>query len=216
MEFGFTVSRQRQSDSISIMPYYSFDCINRTYSRLNADYEVLHKLCCFFLENTGPTQDLGDRSMVPFLVDMARLFELFVARWLEAHLDERYMLRRQESLSIGEQGALSMVMDILICDRASGMPLCVIDTKYKVHNSVSPQDYNQVVAYADAVGCRHAVLVYPSELTTHFDEQPRTIRVRTAVFDLGMNLDAAGKNMLQRLYTILADSANGEENRVIF
>ena len=104
--------------------------------------------------------------MVPFLVNTARLFELFVTRWLEEHLDEKYILRSQESFSIGEQGALRMVMDILIYEKASEKCLCVLDTKYKAHDSVSPDDYNQVLAYSDAVGCGHAVLVYPSELTS--------------------------------------------------
>jgi len=81
-----------------------------------------------------------------------------------------------------------------------------LDTKYKAHNSVSGDDYNQVLAYSDAVGCHHAVLVYPSELANPFDEKPGRIRVRTAVFDLGMDLDAAGEKVLQRLYTILAES----------
>ena len=190
-------------NSIQLKPFCDFDCIGRTYTRLNSDYEMLHKLCQFFLENTGPTQNLGDRSMVPFLVDMARLFELFVARWLEERLDKRYELRRQESLTIGERGALRMVMDILLCDRDTGKPLCVLDTKYKAHNTVSNDDYNQVIAYSDAVGCENAVLVYPKELEYPFDEKPGRIRVNTAIFDVGSNLDIAGGKLLQRLYTVL-------------
>ncbi len=101
---------------INLNFFSSLDCINRTYNRLNADYDVLHKMCRFFLENTGPTLDAGDRSMIPFLIDMSRLFELFVARWLEEQIDSKFTLRRQESLCIGNQGALRMQMDILICD----------------------------------------------------------------------------------------------------
>jgi len=193
-------------NSVTLKPFCDFDCIGRTYTRLNSDYEILHKLCRFFLQNTGPTQNLGGHSMIPFLVNMASLFELFVTRWLEKHLDGRYKLKKQETLSIGEHGSLRMVMDLLLCERNTGKPLCVLDTKYKAYHSVSNADYNQVVAYADAVGCQNALLIYPQELIYPFDEKPGRIRVRTAVFNLGKNLDKAGAKLLSRLYTILAES----------
>lgn len=187
-------------NSVCLKPFSDSDCIGRTYNRLNSDYEMLHKLCRFFLENTGPTQNLGDRSMVPFMVDMARLFELFVARWLEHNLDGKYKLKTQETVAIGEKGALRMQMDLLILDAGTGMPLFVLDTKYKAHKTVSNYDYNQVVAYADAVGCENAVLIYPRELEYPFDEKPGRIRVRTAVFDVGNDLEKAGSRLLERLY----------------
>lgn len=193
-------------NSISLKPYCHHHCVGRTYSRLNCDYEILHKLCRFFLENTGPTQNLGDRSMIPFMLDMARLFELFVARWLELHLDKRYRIKKQEGLTIGGKGSLRMIMDLLICDARTARPLCVLDTKYKAHNTVSPADYNQVVAYADATGCENAILIYPGKLEHPFDEKPGTIRVKAAVFDIGADLSAAGEAMLRQLYDTVLEA----------
>ncbi|MCX7038200.1 MAG: hypothetical protein NT005_03560 [Spirochaetes bacterium] len=43
-------------------------------------------MCRFFLESSGPTHEPGGNLMLPFLVDMARLFELFVAEWLQQHI----------------------------------------------------------------------------------------------------------------------------------
>ena len=190
--------------SVSLNPFSDFDCIGRNYNCLNNDYEILHKLCRFFLENTGPTQNLGERSMVPFLVDMARLFELFVARWLDQHLDNRYMLKSQETFTIGEKGALRMVMDLVIYDRETRSPLCVLDTKYKAQSTVSNDDYNQAVAYADAAGCENAILIYPKELEYPFDEKPGGIRVKTAVFNISSDMDQAGEKLLARLYEVLS------------
>jgi 5-methylcytosine-specific restriction enzyme subunit McrC len=190
-------------NSVDLKPFCAFDCIDRNYNRLNADYEILHKLCRFFLENTGPTQNLGDCSMVPFLVDMASLFELFVARWIEQHLDIRCLLKSQESFPIGEKGALKMVMDLVLYDRETLRPLCVLDTKYKAHSTVSNDDYYQVVAYADAIDCEIAILIYPKELEYPFDEKPGRIRVKTAVFDIGSDLDQSGNKLLERLYAVL-------------
>jgi 5-methylcytosine-specific restriction enzyme subunit McrC len=65
--------------AVQTYPVGPESCVGRTYNRLNADYEPMHALCRFFLENSGPTHERGDRSMFPFLVDMSRLYELFVA-----------------------------------------------------------------------------------------------------------------------------------------
>jgi len=186
-------------NSVSLKPFFDFDCIGRTYNRLNEDYEVLHKLCRFFLENTGPTQNLGDRSMVPFLVYMPRLFELFVARWLKKNLNPRYILKSQESLHIGEKGAMKMVMDLVLYDRDTGKPVCVLDTKYKAHSTVLTDDYSKVVAYGDAIGCDDTILIYPKPLEFPFNEKPGKIRVKTAVFDIGGDLDEKGEEMLEQL-----------------
>lgn len=190
-------------NSIQIKTFNHLACVGRSYNRLNSDYEILHKLCRFFLENVGPTQNLGDRSMVPFLVDMARLFELFVARWLEGRLNEIYQLKKQENLMIGEKGAIRMVMDMVICQRDTGRPLCVLDTKYKAHNKVLNEDYYQVLAYSDAMGCENAILIYPKELEYPFDEKPGKVRVRTAIFALGTDLETAGSVFLKDIYSVL-------------
>ncbi len=186
-------------NAVSLVPFCDYDCLGRVYNRLNADYDVLHKICRFFLENTGPSQNLGDRTMVPFLVDMARLFELFVARWMSQHLDPRYFLGVQESFTVGEKGKLKMLMDMVLYHRETKTPLCVLDTKYKAHSTVSNDDYYQVVAYADALNCENAVLIYPRQLEYPFDEKPGRIRVKTAVFDINDDLDHSGSSLLEDL-----------------
>lgn len=195
--------------AVLLKPFSGLDCVNRNYNRLNADYEVMHKLCRFFIENTGPTQHLGDTGMIPFLVNMSRLFESFVARWLIERLDIRLILKSQENIIIGEQGALKMIIDLVIYDRESNKPLCVLDTKYKAGKRISPVDYNQVVAYADALHCHSAFLIYPKLLEEPFDEQWGSIRVKTLCFDINDDLDLAGEQLLNRLYEVI-DLSNVE------
>jgi 5-methylcytosine-specific restriction enzyme subunit McrC len=61
----------------------------------------MHALCRFFLECRGPGHETGDRKMIPFLVNMNNLYELFVARWLEKNLtEERYSVQCQEEVLI--------------------------------------------------------------------------------------------------------------------
>ncbi len=179
------------------------DCVERVYNRLNADYEVMHKLCRFFLDSTGPTQKLGTRGMMPFLVNMAALFEKFVAQWLTRKMASQYLLKRQESLTLGEKGGLRMVMDLVLYDRRTQQPLCVLDTKYKTHNTVRPEDYNQVVAYADALHCDTAILIYPQPFVQTFDEKKGRVRVKAVAFDINDDLIAAGNNLLSELYNCI-------------
>jgi 5-methylcytosine-specific restriction enzyme subunit McrC len=192
-------------NSVALKQYGAADCIGRSYSRLNADYEIMHKLCRFFLEHTGPTHDAGNRGMLPFLVDMARLFELFVARWLGAHLDPRYTLTTKDKWYAGNNRELCMESDLLISDARSREPLCVLDTKYKLGDKVDNNDYYQVVTYANTIGCRHAILVYPTALAQGFRGDTGNIAVRTAIFDIAHDLDEGGKELLRTIYSVLEE-----------
>lgn len=182
-----------------VLPYTSESCVNRKYNRLNEDYRLLHSLCRFFLENTGPSHEVGDHTMLPFLVDMASLFELFVAKWLQAHPVEGIQTRAQERIMIGENQDLEFRIDLLVTDSSDGKVLAVVDTKYKVPDSPSTTDVSQVVAYAEAKGCQEAVLVYPIALKRPLDTRIGKIRVRTLAFRLDGDLDTNGFSFVQEL-----------------
>jgi len=42
---------------VTLKSFKPQDCIDRNYHRLNEDYQLLHALCRFFLENTGPSHE---------------------------------------------------------------------------------------------------------------------------------------------------------------
>jgi len=94
----------------------------QTASPSTADYETSHALCRFFLEHTGPALGAGSHQVLPFLVNMARLFERFVAEWLRAHLPEGLELQDQEDVPTGELWGLSFTIDMVLVrsrDRAT-------------------------------------------------------------------------------------------------
>lgn len=184
---------------VSPNPKYAHDCVGRRYHRLNQDYHPLHALCRFFLENSGPTHHLGKREMVPFLIDMARLYELFVAEWLEAHLPDGFELRIQEEYQFSHEGNLDFRIDLVLYDSATQQALAVMDTKYKRTKYPSPDDIQQIVTYATAKKCREAVLVYPSSNTQRLDQQIGDIRVRSLVFRLDGDIEQAGEEFLRNL-----------------
>lgn len=182
---------------VTLKPFKSEDCIGRTYHRLNEDYQELHALCRFFLDNTGPSHQIGDRTMLPFLIDMAKLYELFVAEWLKENLPSHLFLKLQEHINISDR--ISFKTDIVIYENSTGKPSYILDTKYKNPSSPAADDVAQVIAYAVFKECQDVVLVYPTSLKYPLNEQVGNIRVRSLTFFLNGNLEQAGQAFLKDL-----------------
>ncbi len=182
-------------------------CLGRNYDRLNADYEPMHALCRFFLDNSGPTYEAGDRAMLPFLVDMARLYELFVAEWLKANLPEGVVVRSQVPVDLDAASSLRFDVDLVLYEADADHARCVLDTKYKAAPSPLPDDVAQVVAYAEALGCQEAFLVYPGSLARPLDARVGGIRVRSLSFSIGGDLEAAGRQFARAVLEGASTSA---------
>jgi len=189
--------------SVRLEPFRGVDCLRRVYQRLNADYHPLHGLCRFFLESLGPTHETGDAAMVPFLVDMDRLFELFLAEWLETKLPTRYSLAAQERFDVDAGRQHVAQVDLLIRESRSGSPLAVLDTKYKSSKLPSLADLYQINAYADLVGASFGFLTYPSNQVSRYQTTMGTTRISTLGFDLSGDLEAAGAVFLAQLVEAL-------------
>lgn len=173
-------------------------CLRRAYHSLNADYRAMHGLCYFFLAHSGPGHGAGSRSMLPFLVEMPRLFERFTAEWLRAHLPEHVALKSQENVPIDGSG-LRFAVDLVLSDRRTGRPLLVLDTKYKRTDAPSYADIYQAHAYASALRCDEAILIYPAPLRQPLDARIGGIRLRSAAFRLDGDLESAGQDLLRQL-----------------
>ena len=186
-------------------------CLGRRYSRLNDDYQLIHGLCRFFLDHIGPPHGIGGHDMLPFLVDSARLFELFVACWLREQLPPGLCLEEQHRYDIHESGSSFWNMDLVLRDSATGAVRCGLDTKYKKPPQPSPQDVAQVVAYAEALDCSQAALVYPSRASAGYEVQVGRIGVTSIVFDLSGNLDRAGCAFLEKLNDLVGDGLVEQE-----
>ena len=184
---------------VSLIPTASHDCVLRKYHRLNEDYRPIHALCRLILENVGPSHEIGQHQMLPFIVNMSHLFELFVAEWLSANIDAKYTCQPQQRVQVGDTGDLEFRIDIVICDTATMRPQCVVDTKYKIPDRPSQADIAQAVTYATLKDCREAVLVYPKCLDHPLDVFIGQIRVRSMTFSLDGDLDQEGRRLLIEL-----------------
>ncbi len=186
------------SRAVALVPCTADDLAALPYHPLNEEYRALHALCRFFLNQVGPGVPGGDAPMVPFLLLLARLFERFVAAWLTAHLPAEIGLHPQQRVPLHD-GGLAFVADGVWCDRTTGAPLGVFDTKYTVNPVLVADDVAQVVAYAQALGCHDALLIYPIAPTDPLNLTVGDIRVRAAAFPLAGDLDAAGRALLATL-----------------
>ena len=179
------------------------DCVNRSYNRLNQDYKIMHSLCRFFLDNCGVSHQVGNYTMFPFLVDMANLYELFVAEWLKDRLPRHFpnlSVRTQSPVYIGK---IRRRIDIEIYDTTTQNTLYILDTKYKLpDDKPSNSDIDQVNTYATAKNCSKAVLVYPENLRNKFNEPvgESNIWVRSLTFSINEDLERAGQNFLKSLF----------------
>lgn len=173
------------------------DCLEHNYHRLNEDYRILHQLCRFFLENTSPIHESGKNATVPFLVNMARLYELFVAQWLKGKIPQNLSLKTQERINIGEN--IYFQSDLILYENANLSPKYILDTKYKNSENIAKNDITQILTYAVSKNCTEAVLVYPIALNNPLDKYIGNIRVRSLTFSLNDNLEAAGNLFLRQL-----------------
>jgi 5-methylcytosine-specific restriction enzyme subunit McrC len=185
---------------VSLVSVQVSDCIGRVYDRLNQDYRPLHGLARFFLEHTA--SDLGEASTgVPFTLNMAELFERFVAAWLHVHLPANLHLKVQHRMVAGDIGRFDSFVDLMIVD-TTGHVVAVLDTKYKDAADPSRSDLHQVVYYATGLACKDAFLVYPNP-AAGFDVPVGPKRVRSIAFDLGKPITVGGPAFLSGLLAAL-------------
>ena len=134
--------------------------------------------------------------MLPFLVNMARLYELFVAEWLKAHQSSQLLshnldIKSQHQVHINQDGSLYFSIDLVLFDITTGQTRYVLDTKYKTPTAPSPADVAQIIAYATTQGCAEAILIYPEPLQKSLNAMVQNIRVRTLTFAVNGDLKQA-------------------------
>jgi 5-methylcytosine-specific restriction enzyme subunit McrC len=185
--------------SVAAPPFAARDAVGRQYTRLNDDYGTLHALCRFFLEHSGPTHELGEHRMLPFVVDMAQLFERFVSAWLKAHLPPHLSVRAQETVTVGGMGGPKFRIDLVITEQETRRVVYVLDTKYKTAGQVDPADVAQAVTYAELKRSPAAVLLFPGKSASLLEAYVGEILVRSMVFDVGGELDLAGLEFLNQI-----------------
>ena len=202
----------RQADlalagTITVTPAEARDCVHRLYHRLNDDYEPMHGLCRLFLEHLGPGVEMGEHKFIPFIVNMPRLFETFVAEWLREHVPAELQVTPHYRVRLDANINLIFDMDIILRNKMTGQIVAILDTKYKRAAQPDPSDIAQVHAYAAQTHAPKAILVYPSSEIQPLNGNLGGISIQSLVFDISRE-DLGGDTFLHELLKIIENVAS--------
>lgn len=158
------------------------------YHRLNEDYRPLHRLCQLFLEGASLSEDMGPFDFRTFLLDMNRLFELFVSHSLEEREPPGFRVELQDPTYLDKRRRVSVQPDIAV--RHRGAIRLVADAKYKIQEpeEFRNHDLYQILAYCLAKHVEQGMLIYPQHTARDRTEleiidDRTTIRLTTLSLD---------------------------------
>ena len=199
------LARRALAGTVTLDRCHPSDCVGRLYHRLNSDYAPMHGLCRFILEQSGPGIEHGDRSFVPFELNMRYLFESFVAEWLRENAPAGLTVRCKHNAHVDANFEMRITVDILLVDEMTQSPIAVLDTKYKIAEHPQESDIHQIAFYAHEIGVKHALLIYPSPPGTPLRiNHGKDARLGSLVFNIGAPLKEAGEAFLASLTEVLA------------
>jgi 5-methylcytosine-specific restriction enzyme subunit McrC len=183
-----------------------------TYNRLNQHYEEPHQLAWLVLDALGIYDLLASESTrcFAFLLDMNRLFELFILRFVQHVLRHRpYRVHYQHKTSsiiwdvAHNKPYTKVIPDLVIETLPPSSKRLVMDAKYKTYDEhrLSTADIYQSFLYAYAYSGREevkpeALLLYPASLPR---SSPVRLQIRSAHQRFGASIEAVGIHIPQAL-----------------
>jgi 5-methylcytosine-specific restriction enzyme subunit McrC len=198
-------ARRVLAGTISFQRFLPKDCVQKFYHRLNYDYQPMHGLCRFILEQTGPGIHAGDRSFFPFEVNMPLLFQSFAAEWLRANAPSGITIHCKHRAQLDANYEMQIEIDILLIEESSHKAIAVLDTKYKTSELPPKDDIHQIAFYAGELHVDHGMFVYPSSVAKQFHmEHANKVTIESLVFDIGRAPEVAGAAFLESLKRTLA------------
>ncbi len=137
----------------------AFERVHLTRQSANARPALV--LARWVLLGCAPSLEAGPHPFPAFRLDMARLFEEFVAALVQEELG-RGGLRTaaQPLLPLDEAGDVPLRPDLVVW--REGAARLVLDTKYKRPDAPQPDDLYQLLTYCHALGAPVGGLVYPT------------------------------------------------------
>ncbi len=129
-----------------------------TPDRLNAHYSLALQLADLVLRASGLLHELGATEANGFLIDMNRLFEVFVFRKLRTLLARHGVQTRGQVRQPFDRDRQLQLRPDLLFRHPSGRRL-VADTKYKLGVEPRSGDLYQMLAYCRVLGVRQGLLI---------------------------------------------------------
>lgn len=168
-------------------------------TRLNARYRAALHLAGLVLRAVSFEVGPGGLNVASFVVDMAKVFEDFVATALrEAWAGYPGTTREQHVTWLDEDSVIPMKIDVV--HMVEGSHRIIADAKYKLEgpNGRYPNaDHYQMLAYGTATGIKEAWLVYASGEPG--DTARRIRNTDITVHEYPLDLDAAPADLLDQV-----------------
>jgi 5-methylcytosine-specific restriction enzyme subunit McrC len=180
-------------------------------NRLNAGYVPALRISEIILHNAIAEAGEGRLHVASFVVDLAKVFEDFVTialtealrkfpgrarRQYRAYLDEKH-----RDLDVNR---IKMFVDVV--HEVERMPVLIFDAKYKAAspNGQYPNaDHYQMLAYATALGLRHAWLVYAGRGKVTYRNLLNS-KIRTVEFPI--DLSGTPREVLERVDSVVKEA----------
>jgi 5-methylcytosine-specific restriction enzyme subunit McrC len=135
-----------------------------------------------------------------FLIDMNKVFEVFVAARLSRYLSGRLTACPQQTGPLGLDGRVKIRPD-LVFKREADEVVYVADTKYKISADGYGRDtdYYQILAYATALDVPEGMLIYCQRDGSVPPREIEVGKLRTRLVTLAIGLSGTPKDVEQRL-----------------
>ena len=162
-------------DDVPDLPF-RFREADPVFSRQNERFADIYGFACMLLENRAPDARSGEIETFSLLFDMERVFERYIASFLESEVRPRFPETKLYPQAIGHKfelfrdqksDVLRMEPDLLVVSESAGLRnALVIDTKWKNVSDKKSQrpdrnDLYQLYAYLHRYECKRAYLLYP-------------------------------------------------------
>ncbi|MGH3979468.1 MAG: McrC family protein, partial [Pseudonocardiaceae bacterium] len=170
-------------------------------TRLNARYQAALRIAELVLQHRSFEVGPGGLPVAAFVIDMARVFEDFVATALaEAWAAYPGQTRSQYPATLDVEDALRMEVDVV--HLVDGVPRIVADAKYKLESGrgrYPNADHYQMLAYCTALGVPVAWLIYASGAQGPVTRHVRNAGTEIVVYPL--QLDEKPAELLAQIET---------------
>ncbi len=176
---------------VSFIPIRPEMCDQVSYTRLNDAYRWPISLARLLLQHLSLEGRLGEVPFAAFLFDMNKVFERFVARYLEDYFATHRpecQVKSQCSIKLDDERKESGIPDIIL--QKNGQRCLVLDTKYKGFNGAPEEaDRNQMFMYCHALGLSHGILIYPNDQPISYRRQFQHVTLSARALSLAGSLD---------------------------
>lgn len=173
------------------VPITAVQCDEVLYNRLNEPYRSRIYLAKLLLQHLSLENKAGNTPFAAFLLDMNKVFERFIGRFLERTFAEKqspFSVMISPNIWLGEQPKEKGIPDIVLTYQ--GQPCLILDTKYKLFSGKPNEaDRNQMFIYCHTMKLQHAWLIYPGELLAAYQNSFPGMQLTSRGFALDGRLD---------------------------